>query len=222
MSSSACPTTASSSASRSGGSGTSFAIGPRSPATTSLQALTPQITRAITYLAFVSPSIFDNLRLLDSTPVPCGASRETFKRSELAGSAAYGYCRSHSRFFWGFRLYLLCASDGTRSPSNWPRPTRPSARSRGDARAGQPDGLHRDRLQGLEAPRFGSLGTVRQRVESVFGPARASSAWNAAAPAPCPASAPESGCSYSPSQPGSCTTGSSMSRAGTSPPTGSD
>jgi hypothetical protein len=50
--------------------------------------------------------------LLDSTPVPCGQSRETARRSKLAGSAAYGYCRSHSRFFWGFRLYLLCAPDG--------------------------------------------------------------------------------------------------------------
>jgi Transposase DDE domain len=28
------------------------------------------------------------------------------------GYAAYGYCASHSRYFWGFRLYLLCASDG--------------------------------------------------------------------------------------------------------------
>jgi hypothetical protein len=30
----------------------------------------------------------------------------------LAGHAGYGYCRSHSRWFWGFRLYLLCAGDG--------------------------------------------------------------------------------------------------------------
>jgi hypothetical protein len=50
--------------------------------------------------------------LLDSTPVPCGASRETVKRSELAGWAQYGYCASHSRYFWGLRLYLLCAPDG--------------------------------------------------------------------------------------------------------------
>jgi transposase-like protein len=28
-----------------------------------------------------------------------------------AGSAAYGWCQSHSRYFWGFRLYLLCAAD---------------------------------------------------------------------------------------------------------------
>ena len=52
------------------------------------------------------------LRLLDSTPVPCAASRETVRRSALAGIGGYGYCRSHSRWFWGFRLYLLCAPDG--------------------------------------------------------------------------------------------------------------
>ncbi len=77
-----------------------------------LRALAPQIARAIAHLAFHSPSFCDRLRLLDSTPVPCGASRETARRSELAGYAAYGWCKSHSRFFWGFRLYLLCASDG--------------------------------------------------------------------------------------------------------------
>jgi hypothetical protein len=77
-----------------------------------LRALAPQIGRCITHLALVSPSFCDGLRLLDSTPVPCGQSRETVKRSELAGYAAYGYCASHSRHFWGFRLYLLCASDG--------------------------------------------------------------------------------------------------------------
>ena len=52
------------------------------------------------------------MRLLDSTPLPCAASRETVKRSELAGHAGYGYCASHSRFFWGFRLYLIAAPDG--------------------------------------------------------------------------------------------------------------
>jgi len=78
-----------------------------------LRALAPQIARVINYLAFVSPSFCDNVRLLDCTPVPCGQSRETTRRSEFAGYAGYGYCRSHSRYFWGFRLYLLCAADGT-------------------------------------------------------------------------------------------------------------
>ncbi len=77
-----------------------------------LRALAPTITKVITHLAVHSPSFGDALRLLDSTPVPCGQSRETVKRSELAGYAAYGYCASHSRHFWGFRLYLLCAADG--------------------------------------------------------------------------------------------------------------
>jgi hypothetical protein len=42
-----------------------------------LHALAPQIGRCINYLAWISPSFGDRLRLLDSTPVPCGQSRET-------------------------------------------------------------------------------------------------------------------------------------------------
>ena len=34
------------------------------------------------------------------------------KRSDLAGHAGYGYCASHSRFFWGFRLYLITTAEG--------------------------------------------------------------------------------------------------------------
>ena len=77
-----------------------------------LRALAPTIARVITHLAVSSPSFCDNLRLLDSTPIPCGQSRETTRRSELAGLAGYGWCKSHSRYFWGFRLYVLCAPDG--------------------------------------------------------------------------------------------------------------
>ena len=39
-------------------------------------------------------------------------SRETVNRSALAGWAAYGYCRSHARYFWGLRLHLLCTVHG--------------------------------------------------------------------------------------------------------------
>lgn len=77
-----------------------------------LRSLAPQICQVINHLAQISPSFCDQIRLLDSTPVPCGASRETVKRSELAGWAQYGYCASHSKYFWGLRLYLLCAPDG--------------------------------------------------------------------------------------------------------------
>jgi hypothetical protein len=39
----------------------------------------------------------DDVWGVDSTPVECGRSRETVKRSDLAGWAEYGYCASHSR-----------------------------------------------------------------------------------------------------------------------------
>jgi hypothetical protein len=48
----------------------------------------------------------------DSTPVECGRSRETAKRSELACWAQCGCCASHSRFFWGLRLHLVCTLGG--------------------------------------------------------------------------------------------------------------
>lgn len=54
----------------------------------------------------------DDVWVVDSTPVECGRSRETVKRSDLAGWAEYGYCASHSRFFWGLRLHLVCTLHG--------------------------------------------------------------------------------------------------------------
>ena len=60
-----------------------------------------------------SPGFYDDLLLVDSTPVECARSRETVKRSALGDAADYGYCRSHSRFFWGFRLHGIFAPDGT-------------------------------------------------------------------------------------------------------------
>lgn len=54
----------------------------------------------------------DDVWLIDSTPVETGRSRETAKRSALAGAAGYGYCASHSRYFWGFRLHLVATPAG--------------------------------------------------------------------------------------------------------------
>jgi hypothetical protein len=68
-------------------------------------------------LALSCPSWGDAWRLLDATPVPCGASRQTVRRSELAGWAGYGYDRSHSRWYWGLKLYLLASPDGL--PVSW-------------------------------------------------------------------------------------------------------
>jgi hypothetical protein len=60
-----------------------------------------------------SPGFYDDLLLIDSTPLGCAQSRETVKRSALGDAADYGYCISHSRFFWGFRLHAIFAPDGT-------------------------------------------------------------------------------------------------------------
>jgi hypothetical protein len=58
-------------------------------------------------------SVFsDDVWVADSTPVECARSREAARRSELAGFAEYGYCASHSRYFWGLRLHLLCTLGG--------------------------------------------------------------------------------------------------------------
>ena len=157
-----------------------------------LRKLAPTIAQVITHLAAGSPSFCDGLRLLDSTPVPCGQSRETVKRSELAGLAAYGYCGSHSRYFWGFRLYLLCAPDGMPIAFEL-------AAANASEREVAAEMLHRVELGGYtviadkgfageefeqlmadlgarflrpdrkdETARNGSLGPVRQWVESVF------------------------------------------------------
>jgi len=70
------------------------------------------VKRVIRDLARDSDFWFDNTWIVDSTPVPCAMSRPSVKRSELAGWASYGYCASHSRYFWGLRLYLVCTPTG--------------------------------------------------------------------------------------------------------------
>ncbi|KXF53489.1 transposase [Rhodococcus sp. SC4] len=54
----------------------------------------------------------DDVWVVDSTPVECGRSRETVRRSDRADWAEYGYCASHSRYFWGLRLHLVCTLGG--------------------------------------------------------------------------------------------------------------
>jgi hypothetical protein len=157
-----------------------------------MRALAPQIVRLLNALAFASPSWCDSVRLLDSTPVPVGQSRETVKRSDFAGSAAYGYCASHSRYFWGFRLYLLCAADGMPiafelAPANVPeREVAAELLERVDLRGYTviaDKGFAGEEFEALmaelgaiflrpdrkdERPRFGGLGGVRQWVESII------------------------------------------------------
>jgi hypothetical protein len=68
---------------------------------------------ALRWLADHTPGSAEMLRLMDATPVPCGQSAVTAKRSDLYGWAGYGYCPSHSRWYWGAKLLLICTCDGT-------------------------------------------------------------------------------------------------------------
>ena len=161
-----------------------------------LRAAGPVIAAAITALARDTPSWHEVLRLVDSTPVPCGMSRETVKRSDLSGHAGYGYCASHSRFFWGLRLYLISTPDGM--PVIWGL-ANPKIGERevtqallehdhhliraGQVILGDKGFAGRDFERFItedlgatlvrpdrkdEKPRFGRLGGIRQWIESVF------------------------------------------------------
>ncbi|MFC5673671.1 IS982 family transposase [Streptomyces incanus] len=77
-----------------------------------LRAALPQVKRLIRVLAKDTDFWHDTVWICDSTPVPCGMSRPTVKRCEVAGWAGCGYCSSHSRFYWGLRLFLACAPSG--------------------------------------------------------------------------------------------------------------
>jgi hypothetical protein len=68
---------------------------------------------ALRWLAEATPASAERLRLLDGTPVPCGRSRTTAKRSDLAGWAGYGRDASHHCFYWGARLLVLATPEGT-------------------------------------------------------------------------------------------------------------
>jgi hypothetical protein len=162
-----------------------------------LRRAAPLVTQILHALAVACPSWCDQWRLLDATPVPCGQSRETVKRSQLAGWAGYGWDASHHRFWWGLKLYLLAAPDGM--PVAWclANPTqgeREVAEALLDRAARQqvlrPDmvvladkGLAGRQFDALveelgatlarpdrtdEPYRFGSLGGVRQWVEAIF------------------------------------------------------
>jgi hypothetical protein len=157
-----------------------------------VRTLAPQIVRVLGYLAYISPSWCDGLRLLDSTPVPCAASKQTVKRTDFAGHGSYGYCASHSRYFWGFRLYLLFAADGMPiafelAPANAPEREVAAEMLRRVELDGYTiltdKGFAGEDFEALvkslgaqlirpdrkdEKPRFGKLGGTRQWVESII------------------------------------------------------
>jgi hypothetical protein len=94
------------------------------------------------------PGYDDDIVLPDSTPLECGRSVETARRSEPAVACADHYSRSHSRWCWGMRLTARRAgghdprrdsclrSASTQRP--WPALRAGTRRSRGRARAHGP------------------------------------------------------------------------------------
>jgi hypothetical protein len=82
-----------------------------------LRGSVPLVKRLIRVLATDTDLWADPVWVVDSTPVECARSRPTARRSQLAGWAGYGYCASHSRFFWGLRLHLVCTPAGL--PITW-------------------------------------------------------------------------------------------------------
>jgi hypothetical protein len=172
----------------------------------------------ITELAKHSPGFFDDMLLVDSTPVECARSRETVKRGgqssltdALVNAADYGYCASHSRFFWGFRLHALFAMDGTpralalTSPKIDEKIVCLQMVARCERQSGQMLILIGDknfrgeqfeadlatldahilRPQRKDEPGRGPhLAPIRQRIESIFGAPRTSSPLSAMAHAP--------------------------------------
>ena len=76
------------------------------------RALAPKLVVLWRAIACELPGFHDSLLLLDTTPLPCGQSRATVERSELAPYCGFGYSPAHSRYFWGMRLVLLSGPDG--------------------------------------------------------------------------------------------------------------
>ncbi|MBA3489852.1 MAG: IS982 family transposase [Longispora sp.] len=162
-----------------------------------VKAAAPLIAAATQALARQVPSFTDAWRLIDTTPLPCGTSRETTKRSELAGWANYGYCAAHSRWYWGLKLYLVTTMEGM--PITWaladPKLGEREVAAELCAYAGEHDLLtvgvvligdkgfagadFTRQMTGLgitflrpdrrdEPRRYGNLAPVRQRIESII------------------------------------------------------
>jgi hypothetical protein len=78
-----------------------------------VKSAAPLMEAALRWLADHTPGTAEMLRLMDATPIPCGQSAVTARRSNLFGYAGYGYCPSHSRWYWGSKLMLIVTCDGT-------------------------------------------------------------------------------------------------------------
>jgi Transposase DDE domain len=188
------------------------------------ERLSDTIEALIAEFASHSPGSTDDVLLVDSTPVECARSRETVRRGgqssladALSDAADYGYCASHSRYFYGSRLHTLFAMDGTpralalTSPKIDEKDVCLQLVARCKRQPGQfltligdknfrgkqfetdlaalGAAIHRPRRK--DEPGKGlHLAPIRQRIESIYWTAKDILTSNATAPVPCTACAP--------------------------------
>ena len=104
-----------------------------------LRAASGQLNAVIRLLAQDCDCWADGTWVIDSTPVECGRSRETAQRSDLVGWAGYGYCASHTRYFWGLRLHLITTLSGLPVTFALTNPKDDERRVARDLLEGEPD-----------------------------------------------------------------------------------
>ena len=159
----------------------------------------------------------DDVWIADSTPVECGRSRQTAKRSDLAGFAEYGYCASHSRYFWGLRLHLLCTLHGLPVGFALTGAKADERHTLLDILTADPDSVSPCCAPPAQAkpnaPAPDSSSRCGRSSNRSTTPSKANSTSNNTAGAPSPASSPESGSASSPSPPRSGTTARSPPRS---------
>jgi len=52
-----------------------------------------------------------SLYVLDTEPIPVVGYKRSKKKSDFLGSAEYGYCKSKSLHYWGYKLVMLITAD---------------------------------------------------------------------------------------------------------------
>ena len=84
-----------------------------------LKSAAPLMEAALRWLADADAGHRGDAAADGRHPVPCGHSVIT-PAARMYGWAGYGYCPSHSRWYWGVKLCSSCTCDGTVTGSAWP------------------------------------------------------------------------------------------------------
>ena len=132
-----------------------------------LKNLAPLMEAALRWLAEATPGSAELLRLMDATPVPCGASAVTAKRSGLYGWAGVRVLPEPFPLVLGGQAadHLHLRRDGDRVRPGEPQALRGTRGSPPDAEgpAGKPAGARHRGRHGQGPVRRGDRGLLRQR-----------------------------------------------------------